>query len=123
MRSPHIRTIRRGYAAAQGNFGQMLYGGTGGMAPDPRQAVEWLRKAAAGDFPDAYLTLAFAYTTGRGTDAPDQRKAFCWLSLLERATTVKAYRALAQQQRAAMALSATDKRSIEEGAMKGKDCL
>jgi serine/threonine protein kinase len=114
---------RRGYAAAQGNFGQMLYGGTGGMAPDPRQAVEWLRKAAGGDFPDAYLTLAFAYTTGRGTDAPDQRKAFCWLSLLERATTVKAYRALAQQQRAAMALSATDKRSIEEGAMKGKDCL
>jgi serine/threonine protein kinase len=114
---------RRGYAAAQGNLGQMMYGGMAGVAPNPREAVEWLRKAAAGNFPDAYLTLAFAYATGRGMDQGDQRKAFCWLTLLERSSAVKSYRALAQQQRATMALSAADKRAIEESAKKGADCL
>lgn len=119
----YAAAAKHGYAAAQGNFGQMLYGGTGGVAVDLRQAVEWLRKAAAGDFPDAYLTLAFAYSTGRGVDQADQRKAFCWLTLVERASSVKAYRALAQQQRAAMAIAAAEKRAIEESVKKGADCL
>ncbi len=112
-----------GYAAAQGNLGQMLYGGAGGGAQDVRQAVEWLRKSAAGDFADAYITLAHAYATGRGVERADQKKTFCWLTLLERTTSVPAYKAFAQQQRAAMAMSAADKRAVEDGASKGKDCL
>jgi len=119
----YAAAAQAGYAAAQGNYGQLLYGGTGGVAVDLRQAVEWLRKSAAGNFPDAYLTLAFAYSTGRGLDQSDQKKAFCWLTLVERTSSVKAYRALAQQQRAAMALPAADKRAIEESAKKGADCL
>lgn len=113
----------QGYAAAQGNLGQMLYGGTGGFPQDDRQAVGWLRKAAAGDFADAYLTLAHAYSTGRGVDQADQRKTYCWLTLLVRASSIRAYRSFAQQQRAAMLIGAADKRQIEESATRGADCL
>jgi hypothetical protein len=42
---------------------------------------------------------------------------------VERTSSLKAYRALAQQQRAAMALPAADKRAIEESAKTGADCL
>ncbi len=119
----HAAAAKGGHAAAQGNLGQMLYGGTGGFAPDPRQAVEWLRKSAAGNFPDAYLTLGHAYAIGRGVEQADPRKAFCWFTLLERSTSVRAYRALARQQRATIAIGAAEKRAIEESAQKGADCL
>jgi serine/threonine protein kinase len=119
----YTAAARSGYAAAQGNLGQMFYGGTGGVTADARQALEWLRKSAEGNFPDAYLTLAHAYVTGRGVDQADAKKAFCWLTLAERSSSVRAYRAYAQQQRAAMQLSATDKRTVEESAKQGKDCL
>jgi serine/threonine protein kinase len=119
----YAAAAKGGYAAAQGNYGQMLYGGLGGVAPDLREAVDWLKKAAAGNFPDAYLTLAFAYTTGRGVEQADQRKTFCFLTLLERTTSIPAYRALAQQQRAAMAIGAAEKKRIEESAARGRDCL
>src|SRR5262249_10257318 len=82
-RETDAEAAKRGYAAAQGNFGQMLYSGglgqrliegTGGPAQDPREAVEWLRRSAAGNYPDAYLTLAHAYITGRGVEQADARK-------------------------------------------------
>jgi TPR repeat protein len=119
----YTAAAKGGYAAAQGNLGQMLYGGTGGLAPDARQAVDWLRKSAAANFPDAYLTLAHAYATGRGVDQADARTSFCWLTLVERTSSVRAYRTFAQQQRAAMVLGAAEKRAVEHSAAKGADCL
>ena len=119
----YTAAAQNGYAAAQGNLGQMLYGGTGGQPLDQRRAVEWLTKSAAGNFPDAYLTLAYAYGTGRGVDQANARKSYCWMTLVERTTSVRAYRAFAQQQRAAIVLNAADKRAIEESAKQGKDCL
>ena len=118
----YAEAARRGYAAAQGNLGQMIYAGAGGFAPDRRAAIEWLRKAAAGDYPDAYLTLAHAYSKGRGI-AADRRKSFCFLTLFERAATVPAHRALARQQRAAIAIGPAEKRAIEDAAAKGASCL
>src|SRR5262249_13092422 len=84
-REAYAEAAQRDYPAAQGNYGQMLYGGGLGQrlnegtgpAPDPREAVEWLRKSAAGNYPDAYLTLAHAYITGRGVEQADARKAYC----------------------------------------------
>jgi TPR repeat protein len=121
----------RGYAAAQANLGQMLYGGALGqklyggadLKQDDRQAIDWLRQAAAGNYADAYLTLAHAYATGRGVGQPDQRKAYCWLTLLQNASSIRAYRSLAQQQRAAMLLNAADKKQIDDSARRPQDCL
>jgi len=101
----------------------MLYLGSGGLEQNRRQAVEWLRKAAEGNFPDAYLTLSHAYATASGVDAADVRRAYCFLVLLERMSSVREYRMLAQQQRAAMLIGAAERKSIEESAKRGSDCL
>ncbi len=47
------------------NLGQLLYLDE---AADPKEAVEWLRRAVDAGCPNALSTLAFAYAIGRGVE-------------------------------------------------------
>jgi serine/threonine protein kinase len=112
----------RGYAAAMGNLGELLYWGGQGVPRDDAKAVEWLRKAAEAGFPDAYWTLALAHASGRGVDKADARKSFCWLTLLLRKSTLDYYRVLAERQRARIALPPAERAALE-AVSSPRDCL
>jgi serine/threonine protein kinase/TPR repeat protein len=117
----YAAAAERGHAAAQGNLGQMLYDGSSGTR-DLTKAVEWLRKGALGGFPDSYLTLAHAYTTGTGVEA-DQRTAVCWYSLVVRTSSVEGYRRWAEQERARIAIDPAEKQRYAESTAGPGECL
>jgi Ser/Thr protein kinase RdoA (MazF antagonist) len=117
----YTAAAERGHAAAQGNLGQMLYDGSAG-ARDLPKAIEQLRKAAQGGYPDAFLTLAHAHATGSGVEV-DNRKTVCWLGLVVRKSSVLRYRRWAEQEIASIALDPVEKRKIAEGTGEPGECL
>ena len=48
--------------------------------PDPVAAVDWLRRAAAQDFPDAQMRLGFLLATGRPGVPQDPVEAWVWFA-------------------------------------------
>lgn len=55
----------QGHAESQFNIGLMLRDGLG-VAADPVKSLEWTRKAAAANYPDAYLALGVRHAKGSG---------------------------------------------------------
>ena len=73
---------RAGDASAQNNAGELYETGRG-TQPDPKQALEWYRKAAEAGFAPAQFNLGRLYAAGTGVP-PDFGEARQWLEKAER---------------------------------------
>ena len=87
---------RAGHAAAQADYGLLVYQGAGGLEPSEAEAAEWFRKSAQGGDSEGMFLYAFTLAKGEGV-AQDFGEAYYWL-LKSGSSTVDDY----QQDRAVL---------------------
>jgi TPR repeat protein len=68
-----------GFAEAQFGLGNILRGGRDGVAPDPRRAYGWLRRAAEQGHPRAQLDLGLMLAQGIGVAANPESANYWYL--------------------------------------------